>query len=319
MTVRIGKAAYSAIPDISLRALHAFSEVMQTGSATAAARQLGMTQSAISRLIAQVEEGVGFDLFYREKGRLVATQDGKRVFAEVEAALASLERLNNVARDIAGFSSGKIRVVAPPSFSEAVLADIVALFLERHPGVEFSIDSRSSETSRSMIATRLADCGFVKLPVDETDLSTELLMTNGSVCVMREDHPLAREAVVTPAKVGRHNLILLGAGRRWRNQVNEAFAQFDLRPEVVVETHTHGSACALVMRGMGMAILNEKLAEPYLHAPLLAKRFEPEILHQYGFAVSSMSPPSRLTLEFRNVAREYLAGSAGNRRALVNG
>ena len=295
--------------DVSIRALRAFAEVMHSGSATAAAKQLGMTQSAISRLVAQVEEAIGFELFYREKGRLIANEDGKRFLAEVELTLSSVERLNNLALDIAGFSAGKLRVVAPPSFSEAVLADIVALFLKEHPGVEFSIDSRSAETARSMIAMRYADCGFLKMPVDATDLTAEIMMTNGSVCVMRDDHPLADLDEITPLDIGSMSLILLGAGRRWRSQVDHAFATMELRPCVSIETHTHGSACALAARGMGMAILNEQLARPYLHKPLVARHFRPDILHEYAFAMSSLSPPSRLTFAFRDAAREYFAGT----------
>lgn len=292
-------------PEISLRAMRAFAEVMHTGSATAAARQMSMTQPAISRLISQLESAVGFELFYRDKGRLVPTTDGLRMLGEVELALSSFERLNNLARDIAGYSAGTIRIVAPPSFSEAVLADIVERFLQRHPGVEFSIDSRSPETSRSMIAMCHADCGFLKLPVDAPDLAAEPVMANGSVCVMRADHPLAKLAVVMPEAIGRQPLILLGAGRRWRSQVDQAFAAFRLRPTVAVETHTHGSACALAARGIGTAILNELLARPYLHAPLVARRFEPDIRHEYAFAVSSASRPSRLTLEFKASVLEY--------------
>lgn len=296
--------------DLSIRALTAFAEVMHTGSATAAAKQLGLTQSAVSRLVAQVEQAVGFELFYREKGRLIPNEDGKRFFAEVELTLSSFERLNNIAQDIAGFTAGTIRVVAPPSFSEAVLADIVALFLKRHPGVEFSIDSRSAETARSMIAMRYADCGFLKMPVDATDLSTEVMMTNGSVCVLRNDHPLAGLETISPDDISSRPLVLLGAGRRWRSQVDQAFTSCGQRPNVAIETHTHGSACALVARGLGLAILNEQLARPYLHAPLVARQFRPEIQHQYAFAVSSLSPPSRLTHEFRDAVAAYFAGSA---------
>jgi len=306
MKVRLRGSAAADGREISIKALRAFAEVMHTGSATAAAKQLRMTQPAISRLLAQVEAMFGFELFYREKGRLVPTEDGKRFQTEVELTLSSFERLTNLGRDIAGFTAGSIRVVAPPSFSEAVLADVIALFLARHPGVEISIDSRSAETARSMIAMRYADCGFVKIPVDQTDLSTEIMMTNGSVCVMPANHHLAQEREISPKKIGSLPLVLLGAGRRWRSQVDRAFGDCGQTPNVSVETHTHGSACALVARGIGMAILNEKLAKPYLRENLVAVPFVPEIVHQYAFATSSQLPPSRLTLAFKAVAAEYL-------------
>src|SRR3546814_18573668 len=77
-------------------------------------------------------------------------------------------------------------------------------------------------------------------------------------------------------------------------------------PVVAVETHTHGSACALAARGNGMAILNELLVKPYLHKPLVTRPFEPPITHEYAFAVSNVSRPSRLTQEFRNEVKAYL-------------
>ena len=111
------------------------------------------------------------------------------------------------------------------------------------------------------------------MPVDATDLTAEIMMTNGSVCVMRDDRPLASLGEVTPLEIGDFPLILLGSGRRWRSQVEQAFGSMDRRPCVAIETHTHGSACALVARGLGMAILNEQLAQPYLHKPLVAPIF----------------------------------------------
>lgn len=291
--------------DVSFRALRVFSEIMRTGSATAAGKQLSLSQPAVSRVIAQLETQVGFDLFYRDRGKLVPTADGTKLIQEVELTLASIDRFNSLVRDIAGYSAGTIRIVAPPSFAEGILPDIVSRFRERFPGVEFNIDSRSVETARTMIAMRYVDCGFVKLPAEENDLAIEQIVASGSVCVMHEDHPLAGHATITPAEIGQHPLILLGAGRHWRTQVDAAFASFGLRPVVAVETHTHGSSCALAARGNGMAILNELLVKPYLHKPLVTRPFEPPITHEYAFAVSNVSRPSRLTQEFRNEVKAY--------------
>jgi DNA-binding transcriptional LysR family regulator len=291
--------------DVSFRALRVFAEIMRTGSATAAGKQLSLSQPAVSRLIAQLEAQVGFDLFYRDRGKLVPTADGTKLIQEVELSLASLDRFNSLVRDIAGYSAGTVRIVAP--------AELCRRHPPRHrfalsrtlPGVEFSIDSRSVETARSMIAMRYVDCGFVKLPADESDLAIEQIVSSGSICVMHRDHPLAARDSITPDDIGQHPLILLGAGRHWRTQVDTAFAAFGLRPVVAIETHTHGSACALAARGNGMAILNELLVKPYLHAPLVTRPFAPPITHEYAFAVSNVSRPSRLTLEFRNEVFDY--------------
>jgi DNA-binding transcriptional LysR family regulator len=300
-TARIARDA------IGLRALRSFAEIIRTGSATAAGRNLGMTQPAVSRIIAQLETTVGFELFYRDRGRLVPTKDALLLAEEVELALAGLQRVDSLVRDIAISATGELRVVAPPSFSEGLLPDMVAAFVARNPGVRFNLDSRSVDTTKAMIATRVADCGFMKLPIDEPDLEAETLIASGSVCVMPDTHPLAGHTSLCPTDLHGHPLILLGAGRQWRAQIDQAFAQYLLRPTVAVETHTHGSACALATRGMGIAIVNALLARSYIRSPLIACPFEPPIRHEYAFVTSALSHPSRLTLEFREEARRYLS------------
>lgn len=301
-------AARRSAASLGVRALGTFAEVIRTGSATVAGRNLGMTQPAVSRIIAQLEANVGFELFYRDRGRLIATKDGLALAEEVELALAGLRRVDSLVSDIATSAVGELRVVAPPSFAEGLLPEIVAAFLERFPGVRFSLDSRTTETAKAMIATRVVDCGFMKLPVDDSDLRCEPLMANGSVCVLAAGHPLARHATLNPELLADQPLILLGSGRQWRVQVDEAFAGYRLRPRVAIETHTHGSACALAARGVGIAIVNERLAHSYLRDPLVARAFTPPIMHEYAFVTSALSQPSRLAREFHDQARALLAG-----------
>ena len=292
---------------IGLRALRSFAEIMRTGSATAAGRNLGMTQPAVSRIIAHLEASVGFELFHRDRGRLVPTKDAVTLAEEVELALAGLERVKSLIHDISVSATGVLRVVAPPSFSEGLLPDMVAAFSTRYPGVRFNLDARGIDTTKAMIATRVVDCGFMKLPIDGIDLEAETLVSSGSVCVLPEDDPLAEHAILTPALLRGRPLVLLGSGRQWRAQVDQAFAQFGLRPTVAIETHTHGSACALASRGIGIAIVNTLLAKSYIRAPLVERPFDPPIVHEYAFVTSALSRPSRLTLDFKEEARRFLS------------
>jgi len=197
-------------------------------------------------------------------------------------------------------------VVAPPSFTEGPLPDIIAAFMVQYPGVRFKLDARSIETTKNMIVTRVVDCGFMKLPVDDGRLRAETLVSTSSVCVLPADHPLAASAVLTPALLRGVSLILLGSGRPWRAQVDQTFAEHGLRRTVAIETHTHGSACALAARGLGVAIVNALLAESYIRRPLVMRPFQPSIVQEYAFVTSALSTPSRLTVAFQKVAQEIL-------------
>ena len=295
------------LSSLGVRALETLAEVMRTGSATAAAGNLGMTQPGVSRVLAQIERAIGFELFYRDRGKLVPTKDGLLLADEVEVALAGLQRVSNLANDIANSAAGELRVVAPPSFVDGVLPGIVASFLRKHAGVRFNLDSRSLETSKALIATRVVDCGFMKMPVAGDDLHCEPLVSSGSGCVLPADHALARHAVLTPDQLKDEPLILLGSGRQWRIQVDQAFAASNLRPTVAIETHTHGSACALAARRVGIAIVNELLARSYVRDGLVIRRFDPPIVHQYAFVTAVNSQASRLVAAFLDEARAAFA------------
>lgn len=283
---------------IRLRAMRTFQAILQLGSVTAGARGLGLTQPAASRMLAQLEQDLGFELFYRDRGRLIPTQDGLLLYEEVERALDNVDRVQELARDISDFRVGHLRLVAPPSFLEAVLPDVIADFLDRYPRVHLSIDSHGVETAKSMIASRAVDAGFVKLPLNRDDLDSRTVLVSQTACVLPADHPLAVLPEIKAQDLKNTPLVMLGQGRRFRSQVEAAFAEAGVIPRICVETHTVASSCALAARGVGVAIVNERLAKAYVRDQTVLRRFNPDILHEYAFVVSSSVKPSRLAEEF---------------------
>lgn len=293
------------MPQVGLRALRCFHAIIRSGSATAAARELGLSQPAASRLLAQLEQQLEFALFFRKKGRLLPTTEGLALFNEVDLALGSIERINSFARDIANFKTGQLKLVAPPSFSEGVLPQIVAAFLGRYPSVRLTIDSRSVETTKSMIASGAADAGFIKLPFDRPDLRAEKIVTNETVCVVPQGNPLARAKSLDPKALRDEPLILLGLGGLSRAQIDAAFAAAGVRPKVRIETHTVGSACAFSARGLGVAIVTELLARPFLREGIVIRKFKPRIIQEYAFVTSASTAQNRLAKEFLDEVRRY--------------
>jgi DNA-binding transcriptional LysR family regulator len=292
---------------LNLRSLEAFRETMLSGSATAAAARMGLTQPAVSRLIAQLEQDAGFELFYREKGRLTPTPEALMLYEDVDLAFGGLERIDTLVRDIASFNAGALRIVAPPSLSEGVLSSILTRFLGRFPKVRVTIDSRSTETAKMMVANRTADCGFAKLPLNRGDISTELLSSSETVCVMLKDNPLARHPLLTPELLRDEPLVLLGYGTWSRRQIDDAFKARGVRPDVKLETHTVGSACAFAGKGLGVAIVNELMARNFLRDDTVMRVFQPRILHEYVFMTSALAPMNRLAAALLEDAKAYFA------------
>lgn len=289
---------------IRLRALRIFSAIVRLGSVTAAARQHDLSQPAASRLLAQLESDVGFELFHRDRGRLILTADGLLLHQEVERALDNVERVQSLARDISSFRVGHLRLVAPPSFLEAILPDLITRFLAQYPQVHLSIDSHGVEVAKAMIASRAVDAGFVKLPHNRADLHAETVLESETACVLHHSHPLAGLGTIDAGDLRGVPLILLGQGQRFRGQVEGALAEAGVVPRVKVETHTVASACALAARGVGVAIVNKTLAAAYVRDGTVLRRFTPSIRHEYAFATSAGSERNRLAEAFLAILRQ---------------
>jgi DNA-binding transcriptional LysR family regulator len=292
---------------ISVKALRGFHAIVETGSVTAAASILGMTQPAVSRLLAQLEETIGFELFYRDHGRLVPTQDGMLMFDEVELSLNTLERVNSVVRDICEYRCGHLKLVAPPSFAEAVLPDIVAAFCTRFPRVRLTLESPTAEVAKAMIASRAVDGGFLRLPLARADLKAEPVVISDTVCVMTADHPLARCERLSPAALRGHPLILLGLGTISRANIEAAFARDGLRALAQIEAHTVSAACAFASRGLGVALVNGLLAKGYVRNGAVTRPFDADLPNEYAFVTSSFSTPPRLATAFLAETKSYFA------------
>ena len=123
----------SKFSNLSIKTLEAFQAIIQTGTATAAAKQLEMTQPGISRLLSQLEEFVGFQLFYREKSRLVPTDEALALTKEISLTLDSIDRVSNLATNLFESNIGELKVIAPNSFIAGPLSDAVVSFLAKYP------------------------------------------------------------------------------------------------------------------------------------------------------------------------------------------
>ncbi|MEW5251032.1 LysR family transcriptional regulator [Microbulbifer sp. 2201CG32-9] len=296
---------------INPKGLECFRSIMATGSATAAARHLGLTQPGVSRLLGVLESYLGFELFYREKGRLIPTEEALTLHPEVELALDSLERVTRLAQGLKDSDMGALRIVAPPSVAEGMLSDLVSRFLVAYPSVQISLDSHSVDTATKMVALRAVDCGFLKLPVDYPGLSAHSLFVANTVCALGGDHPLAQKDKISAQDLQEEPLILMGKGRHSRVQIEKAFHSAGVKMRVQVETHTIAGACAFARRETGIALVNGVLARQYAGGSLVFRSFVPEIAQEYAFVTSAHAPMTRITRTFFGFCKEYFTGESG--------
>jgi DNA-binding transcriptional LysR family regulator len=288
---------------MNLRQLQAFKAVMHEGTVTQAAHLMGVTQPAISSMIANLEQDVGFALFRRHKGRVHPTPEALHLFDEVEKALSGMDKVLRAARDIKDLSVGQLQVASLPGPSLVFLPRVVAEFIEARPGVTVSLQTRSSLQIKEWIAAQLYDIGLAELPVDDPAIEVEALSFN-CVCVMPAGHALAREEVITPHHLSGLPIIALSRDHMTHFRLRDAFLAAGVPWSPRCECQLFAPACSLVAGGAGIAVVEPITAANYADRGLVSRPFEPRIPFDIGLLYPAMRPRSNLAREFTVLLRE---------------
>ena len=112
---------------MNLRHLEAFRAVMLSGSVTHAAQSLNLSQPAVSKMLAELEHQLGFQLFQRSRGSaLTVTPEADAFYYEVERSFSGIAALKRVAEDIRNMATGTLRIAALPALAVSFLPRVIA-------------------------------------------------------------------------------------------------------------------------------------------------------------------------------------------------
>jgi len=143
-----------------LRHIEVFQAVMETGSMSAAARLIHLTQSAVSRSVANAELHLGYPLFHRAGGRLVPTSEGLALFEESSAIFERLESLKRMASRLKIGEQGIVRIAAIPAVCHKLLPDALARFHRVHPNVTVEVHTVHKKQIAAELISRAVDIGI---------------------------------------------------------------------------------------------------------------------------------------------------------------
>ena len=241
---------------MNINALIAFRAIVTEGSAGAAARRLHRSQSAISRLIAQLEHDVKLRLFHRTRRRLVLTEDGSAFYKETERILNGLNEIPQIAEDIRARRRSGLRLVVMPRAVAAWVAPAAAEFRTLHPELRLTIDVLRRHDMENWLAGRHYDLGIGALPVHHAAIDSVALFRAPVSAVVARKHPLATRKRIAPADLGSHAIIGFSPGLLPREQMDHIFHAAGFAPDFSLETSSTYLACMLAAHGIGVAIVD---------------------------------------------------------------
>jgi DNA-binding transcriptional LysR family regulator len=289
----------------SMRDLEVLRALIAARKTTAAANQLGISQPAVSRTIALLEERSGRLLFRREGGRLMPTADALALYAETTPVFDALSRLDRFAWT--SRSLEPLRVVAPPTIAHHFLQRIIASYLADHPDETVALEVTTSNEILAAVADRKADIGVTGSPVAHPGLTSEPFRRSEAVCAMPAGHHLAARSHIVPADLDGEPFIAFARRHASRVQLDHLFGEAGVRPVIRCETSTVVSAAELVRAGLGLSVFNPFPVVLRPGPELVFRPFVPVVPYETAFVFAADGPPSPAARRLADFARAHTA------------
>lgn len=230
----------------------ALQKIIELNSFTKAANALGYTQSAISQMIASLEEELSIKLLYRSRVGIKLTKEGESLYPFVERAIIQYRALNEKANEIKGLESGIIRIGTISSITVHWLPQLMKNFQNMYHNVQFILHQGDYSSIQEWIKIGAVDFGFIN-PQAVRGLETRTIKEGKMTAIVPIDHPLASKEVVDLKCICNEPFILLEEGHY--SEPLEAFEKLGLTPDIKYKIHDDYAIMTMVEAGLGISIL----------------------------------------------------------------
>ncbi len=241
---------------MEIRQLRAFVAIAESGTFTAGALRVHVTQAAISMQIRQLETEIGAKVFVRAPRHVILTEAGEQLLRRARHILREHDAALDEIAELAGAERGRLRI---GSASAMVLTEQLPAILKelrkQHPAAEITVTSGTSEVLVDQILAGEVDVAFVSLPVDVRGIKTERLSQDQLVAIASPHHKLSKQRTISAYTLAGERLILGERGGNTRRLIDQFFAQAGVTLRVAMELSRQQAIKRMVEEDMGVGIV----------------------------------------------------------------
>jgi DNA-binding transcriptional LysR family regulator len=241
---------------ITTRQLEIIRSVILSGSVTNTASQLGISQPAVSRLLKDCEERIGFALFARKQGRLQPTSEAKALLPELNRIFESVERLQRQADELREMKAGSIQIATTPVLADTLLPRVIDRFLVAHPKVQLTIRNMLNMEVVERVAMDEADLGLALSPDNYRGSTVIDLHKTELIGIVPTGHPLVAKGHIDLEDAMRFPLISFSRLLPLGAALDRLFQQRGQQRRVAIEVSQSTTALAMVRQGIGIALVD---------------------------------------------------------------
>ena len=264
--------------NVGLRQLRAFLSVARRGSFTRAAEDVGLSQSALSLSVRQLENELGLKLLDRTTRQVQLTSVGQTLVATGSRLVDELDATLRELRDIGEQHRGQVVMACVPAVARSMMPKCVAYCSAKWPNVSLSIDDTAASDVIRKVGRGEVEFGIASGDISSSELHVQALMEDPFCLVCRRDDPLAKKRNVHWAKLAGRRLVMLSNTSGSRQVIEATLASAGTQVEVFLELAQPSSVLGMVEAGVGIAVVPE-LAAPRKDDTVLAtlRLVKPEV------------------------------------------
>ena len=243
---------------MSLQKYIALLKTAELGSVSQAAEQMGYTQPAVSRMIADLEKEWNVELLRRSRAGVEISSACLRLLPTLRSIQADCEALDFIISEFHGVHTGLIRVGIFTSVADMWIPQLLKSFQKEYPNIEFDlVNTNTYAEIENCIRHGKVDCGFVSLPT-ANDLETHFLMRDELVAVLPADHPLADAPVFPIRELQGAPFIKLRETADY--EVSHFLEKIPYTPVMQYEVGSDHTILSMVECGLGISITHSLIA-----------------------------------------------------------
>ena len=251
---------------MDVRHLSYFVTVAECPSFTEAAKQLQVTQSAVSYQIAELERRLEMKLFIRDRHSIHLTRAGEILLVEGRKILLDLDEAVQKAKRADDGETGTLKVGFLGSM-ERFLAGTMKRFQQKHPDIDLQVENHNMQNLEEALARGAIDIGLtiaVGMKISD-EYESRVLFPDIAAVVLAQDHPLVGRASLSFTDIKDEPLVLMTqeSGMSARAWFFEQFKRVGAKPKVVLETPSFENLLFLVETGKGITVLSRHIMKFY--------------------------------------------------------
>lgn len=254
-----------------LRQMEVFRAVMLTGSVSRAAKMLFVSQPVVSRTLAHLEQSLDLQLFERKSGAIVATDDARILFREVEQVYGQALRVDDLAQNLRAKRRRRIAFCASPALGLSLVPAAIRRFRAQHDEVHLSFRTALIKEMPMELLGKSADFALSIWPIEHANLVCTPVFEGRTVLIVPLGHPLASVPEVRLEQLHNVPLIAYEQSMPLGALIREALSAAGVDVQPIVEINRSELACALVHQGVGVALVNSWCVDQAIWRGLVVK------------------------------------------------